>query len=204
MALIYMAVNTANNKAYIGKTVESLPIRKRKHKNSANKGSKSLFHKAIRKYGLEVFEWFVIETVLDNEVNDAERFWIAYFKSIGATLYNLTIGGEGTVGYKHTVEAKEMCRLAAIKQKDEQTRLRQSALAKKQHANGHTEVLHAGRDRYLRNQKRVDVTLISPSGERFYLDYNVTLFGREHNIDPSGLRNLIKGKYRQYKGWTRI
>ena len=41
-------------------------------------------------------EMFVIESIPKSEWRDAEQFNIAYFKSIGARLTNLTIGGEGS------------------------------------------------------------------------------------------------------------
>lgn len=44
---------------------------------------------------------------------EAEQFWIAYFRSIGADLCNLTIGGDGAPGAKCSEERKE--RLRAIR-----------------------------------------------------------------------------------------
>ena len=42
----------------------------------------------------------------------AEKYWISYFLSIGCKLTNLTKGGEGTVGYVHTQEARKRMSLA--------------------------------------------------------------------------------------------
>jgi len=45
----------------------------------------------------------VIEDDLSSKiVNDAEIFWIAYFKFLGARLINATAGGEGCTGYNPT------------------------------------------------------------------------------------------------------
>lgn len=35
------------------------------------------------------------------------QWWISYFKMIGASLYNITNGGEGTSGRKHSVETRK-------------------------------------------------------------------------------------------------
>jgi hypothetical protein len=50
---------------------------------------KSLLSKGLRP------EVFVIEEVPSSRWQEAERFWIAYFRSIGANLTNSTIGGDG-------------------------------------------------------------------------------------------------------------
>jgi hypothetical protein len=52
-------------------------------------------------------EWFVIEESDENCGFDAEKFWIAYFRSIGSRLLNLTIGGEGTLNFSHSEETKK-------------------------------------------------------------------------------------------------
>lgn len=49
---------------------------------------------------------FLIEEVEISKWQESERFWINYFKFIGANLVNHTNGGEGGGGYKHTEEAK--------------------------------------------------------------------------------------------------
>ena len=47
----------------------------------------------------------VLETA-PADIDDAEKFWIAYFKSIGCNLTNLTEGGEGVVGLRHSAAAR--------------------------------------------------------------------------------------------------
>lgn len=56
-------------------------------------------------------EVFVIELVDEAEWQDAERFWIAYFRSLGARLVNITDGGEGVSGYRFSPERREEMRL---------------------------------------------------------------------------------------------
>lgn len=44
-----------------------------------------------------------LETVEDDWI-EAEMFWIAYMRSLGARLTNHTLGGEGALGFKHSPE----------------------------------------------------------------------------------------------------
>lgn len=99
-----MAVNTVNNKIYIGQTMYTIERRKSRHRSQVDEGSMTHFHRSWRKYGEHVFEWDILEEIPKEELNNAEIFWIAYFKYIGAGLYNHTIGGAGVNGYKHGEE----------------------------------------------------------------------------------------------------
>ena len=96
MQLIYAAVNKINNKVYIGKTKRGIHIRALDHFKSAKRGSKTAFHNAIRKYGEDAFTWYVLQDNIDDSLIDSrERYWIARYKQLGYTLYNLTDGGDG-------------------------------------------------------------------------------------------------------------
>lgn len=52
----------------------------------------------------------ILEEVQDSDWQEAEMFYIAYFRSIGMKLCNDTDGGDGTLGHRHTDEAKEIMR----------------------------------------------------------------------------------------------
>jgi hypothetical protein len=51
-------------------------------------------------------EMFIIEDVSDDKWDEAERFWISYFKYIGANLTNLSGGGRGVYGLSPSTETK--------------------------------------------------------------------------------------------------
>jgi group I intron endonuclease len=59
--LVYQATNRINGKCYIGVTTRLLAKRRAQHHVFANRGSRSPFHQAIRKYGKENFAWEIIE-----------------------------------------------------------------------------------------------------------------------------------------------
>ena len=105
--VIYLATNKINGNCYIGKTFQSLSIRKSQHKHhSLIMKTNCYFHCAIRKYGIENFNWKVIDSV-DNEeeLNILEQLYIEEYRQNGI-VYNLTDGGEGMSGFRHSEESK--------------------------------------------------------------------------------------------------
>ena len=73
----------------------------------------SAFSKAIRKYGWDNFSHEILETniLTLEEANKREKYWIAYYHTYihdpTPNGYNLTKGGNGNLGYKHTEEVKK-------------------------------------------------------------------------------------------------
>lgn len=101
---IYKYTNLINGKIYIGKTYR-LNIHKQEHKYSK---SDTYFHKALNKYGFENFKFEVIaQTDNDKTLIFLERYYIRKFNSFRENGYNLTLGGEGTLGYNFSEEQKK-------------------------------------------------------------------------------------------------
>jgi group I intron endonuclease len=107
---IYKATCILNGKTYIG-FATNVDVRIRKHKN-LYKNKNTLFYSAIRKHGWNNFVWEVIYQSKDLEhcKNTMEKHFIEEYKSFvgfdDCNGYNLTMGGEGTIGHKHTDEYK--------------------------------------------------------------------------------------------------
>lgn len=106
MNYIYVYTNKLNNHQYVGQT-NDLARRQREHLScSSNPESTSynhLFHKKIREYGIENFDFSVLETVSTvEEANFAEQKWIEILKTyVGDNLggYNMDRGGQNYVSY---------------------------------------------------------------------------------------------------------
>ena len=96
---IYIAENKINGKCYIGQTVSSLRKRASRHIADALYTNDSYaFHKAIRKYGREAFNFRIIEDNISLEqLDEREKYWIAYYHSYiydeQCNGYNMTQGG---------------------------------------------------------------------------------------------------------------
>lgn len=103
---IYKATNKINGYSYIGYAIEGLKERKPDHEWLAKNGSNCYFHKALRKYGFDNFDWIILEhNISDFEIlKDLEKYWIREFGTKAPKGYNLTDGGDGSLGCKPTKE----------------------------------------------------------------------------------------------------
>ena len=90
---IYKVTNKINGKVYIGQSVD-IGRRWRQHMTAEDD---NYFHKAIQKYGVENFEWEVIEQCKKSELDERESYWIEYYDSFNKG-YNCTKGGDGNSG----------------------------------------------------------------------------------------------------------
>ena len=105
---IYKATNTINGKIYIGQTVEELKNRRSAHITRANSGSRYCFHNAIRKYGPDTFIWEAIFFCYSKKEADAkESEFILSLNTKVPVGYNMTDGGEGTLGCSPSKETRE-------------------------------------------------------------------------------------------------
>ncbi len=95
--IIYLAENKTTRKIYIGQTSYTLEERRASHLYEAMHSSQLIFHKALRKYGVDGFEWAVIDIALSKEELDRkEQYWIKFYKSCNREFgYNQTAGGTG-------------------------------------------------------------------------------------------------------------
>lgn len=107
---IYILQNKINNKIYIGQTID-FEARLERHIRGAKKDLRHLYC-AIRKYGWHNFNYFIIEEIDLLEINEAECFWIDYFRSWDRAFgYNLTRGGEGGIPTKETRAKMRLAKL---------------------------------------------------------------------------------------------
>jgi len=89
---IYRITNLVNNKVYIGQTTKNPERRWKEHKTSAKKDTRWLYQ-AIRKYGIQCFEFQVICEALEHKyLDELEILLIKEYNSF-ETGYNMTEGG---------------------------------------------------------------------------------------------------------------
>lgn len=58
-------------------------------------------------YGVDNFSFEIIEECADNQLNERESYWIQQYNCIAPNGYNMTSGGEGTVGYSRSQSTEE-------------------------------------------------------------------------------------------------
>lgn len=95
MGFIYKIENRINHKLYIGQTVQTLKERKNQHLRDSTKYDYPLYL-AMRKYGLDCFEWTIIEEVENSALNEREHYWILFFDSMKKG-YNCDEGGSAGI-----------------------------------------------------------------------------------------------------------
>lgn len=116
---VYKITNSSNGKFYVGKTND---LQKRWYNHvycALVEKEKTHFYNAIRKYGAKNFLVEVIEEhELEEQALEREMYWIDTLKSNDRVIgYNITNGGEGTSGLKHTEETKRKIAVAHLGKK---------------------------------------------------------------------------------------
>lgn len=120
MFTVYLHLNRLNGKGYVGYTSETMHRRWMRHVNAAQTGNSYPFRRAIRKHGAGDDVWLHKELFCcdDEQVaRNAEVFWIAELNTNhcnGGHGYNMTDGGEGRTGFKHTPDALHKMRMAWV------------------------------------------------------------------------------------------
>ena len=98
--IVYLIWNMVNGKKYVGQTVQ--PLKKRMTQHKCND---LVVDRAIKKYGAKNFRYGVIKSCASKEEMDYwEKFFIVALKSKIPYGYNMTDGGEGTIGIERTPE----------------------------------------------------------------------------------------------------
>lgn len=115
---IYKITNLINGKMYIGLTTEPISVRWSGHKSYCKTDNNIYLYNSMNKYGIENFKIEAIITGIKSmsELYEMEKLYIKKYNTF-KNGYNLTLGGEGTVGYRHTEETKDKIRQAHLGRK---------------------------------------------------------------------------------------
>jgi hypothetical protein len=118
MGLIYMATCKVNGKKYIGQTMRTMAERRREHEMPWNK---SLFSRAIKKHGINAFDWRVLHSgiLLVEELDRLEEMESKRHNAIAPGGYTLKTGGAG--GHLSTATKKLLSKRMSECHKDPET-----------------------------------------------------------------------------------
>jgi group I intron endonuclease len=118
--IIYRIYHIDSNKSYIGKCSKGLSRildHLKAWKNPKQDYRAKLLYRAMRKYGIDSFDYEILYTASDeNELNLKEKYYIEKFKTLDRNFgYNLTEGGTGGNTWGHLtpedlLKAKERLR----------------------------------------------------------------------------------------------
>lgn len=217
IGIIYCAHCLSTGKKYIGQTKRNLKERIRQHKKDRNRLN-YLFYRAINKYGFESFVWGIIEECNLNQLNDREIYWISKLQSNNPSYgYNMTSGGEFGIPKEDLIKTGKRNGTYVYENKigifsyDKETKSNIGkiggtiAYQNKLGIHSHTreEKSHYGKKGGLIRAEQLSKTfeLLSPDGI-LYKGKNITQFCKKHNLQVSGISQLLNGKVSNYKGWN--
>lgn len=96
---IYCIENKINGKKYIGQSID-ISRRWTEHRQKSRFDKGTILYNSFKKYGVENFNFYIIEECKEEELNNREIYWISYYDTFKHG-YNMTLGGAGiAVGEK--------------------------------------------------------------------------------------------------------
>ena len=225
--VVYL-ISFPNGKKYIGITSTSFEERKQGHLSHMNT-SKLPVSNALRKYGEQVI-WEVIDKADNwNELCHLEKSYIIKYDSLNNG-YNLTAGGDGTVGYEHSEEnnIKNSQRRKKFF-KNPANRLNQSIASKKAHQKNPEQALNHsktmsqkfedpnqrkkvadGMRKFLSNEEALKIHSIQ-RGAKYFLVHKDDIFigewlsqnqcARDLNLSVSHINRCLHNKRKSHKGY---
>lgn len=219
MYIIYLLKNKVNGKSYVGVT-NNYKKRMREHSYASND---YLISRAIRKHG---WENFTSSILLETECSEyaymeAEKFFIMEHASNDPRSgYNMTIGGEGTLGYKFSDQTKEKMRHMKTGKKlseDHKNKISESNIGRvfsDQSRKKISDALKGNKNwlgKKLSEEHKKKLSLLrektwkirSPSGEIMNIT-NMRTFCIDNNLHSSAMSRVLNHKQKHHKGWKAL
>lgn len=128
-------MHNETGQAYVGQTHRGFARRQQEHLTQCERGKQKRFHAALRAHGIEKFSWkILVDGILEQEeANRLERQWIIDLNAhVSCGGYNLTWGGHGTYGFKHTEDSRKKIgdRFRGVAKTEEQRRKMGKAISR--------------------------------------------------------------------------
>lgn len=180
---IYMLENYANGKVYIGQTIQRMKVRLNSHFNTSRS---PMIHNALNKYGRDGFKINILcECSSKEELNKMEKYYIKYYDSTNRSIgYNISSGGDGTFGYRHTQESK-----------DKMSKTRKGMFSGK---NNHFYGKKHSYETKLKMRKYC--LIVFPDGHEEII-HGLKTFCIKHNLGLSHMVSVAKGKRKHHKNF---
>lgn len=193
------------------------------HSNSLKKNS--FKNNKIKNILKENFKPIIIklkENLTEQDAFSLEKEYISKIKRYPeGPLTNLTDGGEGPTGLKHTPEAKEKMSNTWFGNADPWNKgKKMSEEYRKTLSDAHLGQIipestrlavskaHKGKkqtvewiEKKVNSMCKKTYKLVSPEGKE-YIIKNYNKFCKEHNLSTGSISNVLSKKYKQYNGWT--
>lgn len=107
---IYLITNKETNKQYVGQVIQyrGYKVRFREHLCGIKTANTRLLSNSIKKHSAETFEVKLVEeNIPESLIDEKEKYYIKYYNTFMPNGYNMTEGGQGVHGYKHSEKDRE-------------------------------------------------------------------------------------------------
>jgi hypothetical protein len=203
---------------YVGKSTTGLK-RPRSEHNRVLKGYEGFGHRQnwIRNLhdSQTTYRISIIQECADSDILcQAETFWISYFRTLGAPLTNLTDGGDGVSGWKHTPSSLAKLKLANVGKTPTSQCLAASRLATTGSHWTHTpetkSLISARKlgQKYQPESLQGRANKSRAHGGRPFIDQTGRVYQTlseaqvATGVDRANVSAVLRGKYRQCKGFV--
>jgi group I intron endonuclease len=115
---VYKIVNKTTGRFYVGSSIRCLNGRWKGHQTALKNGVHDNKHlqKDYNQFGIEIFEFVILEKCQSSKCREREQYWLDYLKSIkGATWYN--IGLDVIAAMKGRNHSEDSCKQMSEKRK---------------------------------------------------------------------------------------
>lgn len=189
-AIIYLVTNKINGKQYVGFTGRNLDRRISEHSAKVSYGSQCYFHNALRKYGVDAFDWDVIfeHDDADFTLKVMEPYYIEWFDTL-ENGYNSTPGGcqpPRLSGKNHHWYGKKHTEATRQKMSQSMRGIPKSDEFKRRKATPIVVTYPDGTEREFYGIGFAAKTISEETGLRF---------------DQASMTRLVRGDYNQYHGF---
>lgn len=110
---VYCAIHRASGMCYVGSSV-NIGVRYWSHLGSAKRGSMVLFHRALREFGTDAFDFEILEECEKAELLNRERFYIALMGAASMNGFNVREKPAAVYGVTPTAATRERQRAAKL------------------------------------------------------------------------------------------
>jgi group I intron endonuclease len=215
---------------YVGKTVESLEERLRKHILRKDNTYKSKWIASLKKENL-VPKIELLDLCSLNDWHWIEKYWISQFKCWNFKLTNICEGGRGSDGLKHSTDSKEKIgkwhkgkqwRLGAVLTNKTKNKIRLGNLNKKRNSNSINKMIitrtgmpiGVGRNHTIEHINNITNGMIKAKGKsvlQYDLNMNLIKFWKSISMASKALKipnsnivNVCKGNRKTAKNFIWI
>lgn len=203
---IYCIENKINKKKYIGQSI-NIEKRWKQHISELRRGKhyNKFLQRAWNKYGESNFEFYIVEQLYASPhamYNILEAYYISEYKSNDNKFgYNLTIGGDGTIGHTFTEEQRKKISEAQIGRKlTDEWKQHISQVHKEKIKNGYKPKTDHFK-KFIEEQK-ISIDCYDKNGNYIDTYESIQKAGRILNLEATNICKVLKRKHSNIKGYV--